>query len=92
LTSARSKKRSPPYTRYGTPAENSACSMTRDCALDRYSTAMSARAHAFGDQPADLLEQPLRFLAVGHGLVDTDRLALAGVGPELLAQAARVVT
>jgi DNA helicase-2/ATP-dependent DNA helicase PcrA len=35
LTSARSKNRMPPYTRYGMPALNSACSSTRDCAFDR---------------------------------------------------------
>ena len=43
LISARSKNRSPPYTRYGTPALNSAVSITRLCALLRYNTAISLR-------------------------------------------------
>ncbi len=43
-------------------------------------------SRALADQAANLLEQPLRFLAVGHRLVDANRLALAGIGPELLAE------
>ena len=43
LISARSKKRKPPYTRYGMPALNKAVSITRLCALLRYSTAISWR-------------------------------------------------
>ena len=44
LISARSKNRKPPYTRYGMPALNNACSIKRDCAFARYSTAISLRA------------------------------------------------
>lgn len=44
FTSWRSKKRRPPYTRYAMPAVISVCSIERDCALLRYSTATSLRA------------------------------------------------
>ena len=46
---------------------------------------------ALGDQAARLLDQPLRLLAVAVRLVDAYRLAGTGIGPELLAQARRVL-
>ncbi len=67
-------------------ALNSACSSTRDCAFERYSTATSDRSVALGDQALDLLDQPGRLVAIGLRLVDAHRLALTGVGPQLLAE------
>lgn len=43
-TSRRSKNRSPPRTRYGTPTWASACSYPSDCALIRYRIAISLAA------------------------------------------------
>src|SRR5262245_50221442 len=50
LISARSKNRRPPYTRYGMRAEMNASSNTRDCAFERYSTAVSRREPPVFDQ------------------------------------------
>ncbi|MNS53282.1 hypothetical protein D3C72_860330 [compost metagenome] len=48
-------------------------------------------AGALRDLVADFLDDPARFLAVGAGLVHAHRLAVAGVGAQVLAEAARVV-
>ena len=45
----------------------------------------------FGDQSLDLVDQPRGLVAVGLRLVDAHRLALAGVGPQFLAEPARIV-
>jgi hypothetical protein len=41
-------------------------------------------------QRLDLLDDPARLVAVAIGLVDADRLAAAGLGPQVLAQALRL--
>jgi hypothetical protein len=42
-------------------------------------------------QGLDFFDDPARFVTVGIGFVDADRLAAAGFGPQVLAQALGVV-
>ena len=46
-----------------------------------------AARFAGADQALDFFDDPLRFLAVGHGFIHTHRLAMAAVGAQILAQA-----
>ena len=49
------------------------------------------RRHAVAHQFADFLDHEARLVEVGIGFESADRLALAGVGPQVLAQALAVV-
>ena len=64
--------------------------MTRDCALDRYSTAMSLRRPAVAISPRTSSSSHCASWPSSSGLVDADRLAFAGIGPQILAQTLRL--
>ena len=91
LISARSKKRRPPYTRYGMRAFKNASSNTRDCAFERYSTATSRAKRPLLHPLADAVHDEVRLVALVERRVELDPLPVRAPGPERLAEPAGIV-